>query len=118
MGTLAFLTQLDSSNRLSNGERRLITPESDLLVRWILERQTTYVEEPDEDEEDDSIDPAPASFKSEITPNSIASKAVDENLTTVGFNGRPNKVADTCYCWWNLGSLAVRLHILHAQKQC
>ena len=33
----------------------------------------------------------------------------DEDLQFAGFSGRPNKIADTCYCFWNTGALAVRL---------
>jgi geranylgeranyl transferase type-1 subunit beta len=29
-------------------------------------------------------------------------------LQWIGFNGRSNKIADTCYSWWIAGSLAVR----------
>ena len=128
MGTLAFLTQLDLSSRLNNDKEHPLTPESDLLVKWVLERQTTYIEEPDEYEEgeDDNIGPEQSSFRSETASNSISPESVDtpyqahvaEDLATVGFNGRPNKVADTCYCWWNLGSLAVCPHVGDVQKQC
>ena len=36
-----------------------------------------------------------------------------EELLHAGFNGRPNKVADTCYAWWVIGALEVlgRIHL-------
>lgn len=32
---------------------------------------------------------------------------LSDQLQYVGFNGRCNKIADTCYCWWVGGTLSV-----------
>lgn len=34
---------------------------------------------------------------------------LDKGCRHVGFNGRWNKKADTCYTWWTVGTLAVCL---------
>ena len=33
----------------------------------------------------------------------------EEDLSCAGFNGRLNKIADTCYCFWNTGALSVSI---------
>lgn len=75
------------------------------FVSWLASRQFAYLSEDeasDGDDEDD--DPATANFR-------IADLSLSDAAATmpqlIGFNGRCNKVADTCYTWWTLGSLAV-----------
>ncbi|KAJ4417669.1 geranylgeranyl transferase type-1 subunit beta [Gnomoniopsis sp. IMI 355080] len=75
------------------------------FVGWLASRQFAYLagesEAGDEDEDDD--DPATANFR-------LAELSLSDSVTMpqfIGFNGRCNKVADTCYTWWTLGSLAV-----------
>lgn len=106
--------------------------------RWILALQTTYIEE-DEPETEEQSAKLPPSKRSHLpssplgtpdathflaTPHS-PSKATasaqmqnakapildcsEENLRWAGFSGRSNKIADTCYCFWNAGALAVRV---------
>lgn len=41
--------------------------------------------------------------------NFIESEIGETELGHVGFNGRWNKKADTCYCWWVGGTLEVCL---------
>ena len=59
-------------------------------THWLLSRQTLdFVDEADSDDEDS---PEPG------------------DIRWVGFNGRCNKIADTCYAWWVGGALAVSDH--------
>ncbi|KAK5943153.1 geranylgeranyl transferase type-1 subunit beta [Knufia obscura] len=81
----------------------------DGCIRWLLERQTTvlYEEDPDADdgEEEEEVAAAAPSFAN-------SPMYYSEPTTTAGFNGRDNKIADTCYCFWNTGALAM-LRSLH-----
>lgn len=74
------------------------------FVAWLASRQFAYLaSENGDDEEDEDDDPATANFR-------LAELSLSESTTMpqlIGFNGRCNKVADTCYTWWTLGSLAV-----------
>ncbi|KAK1985250.1 prenyltransferase and squalene oxidase [Colletotrichum cereale] len=72
-------------------------PDVSLLIRFLIYRQFEYLEK-----DDDSDDPDTANF---ALPESLAGLSLDPNLRFVGFNGRCNKVADTCYCWWVGGTL-------------
>ncbi|KAH8900930.1 prenyltransferase and squalene oxidase [Thozetella sp. PMI_491] len=68
------------------------------LVHWLASRQFVYLE-PSEDEDDDEED-------NPVHPASLDDLILDEKTSLVGFNGRCNKVADTCYTWWAAGTLA------------
>lgn len=43
-----------------------------------------------------------------ITALPAVAPANEESLQWAGFNGRCNKYADTCYSFWNTGTLEVR----------
>ncbi|KAK1707447.1 prenyltransferase and squalene oxidase [Colletotrichum lupini] len=77
-------------------------PDASLLVKFLVYRQFEYLEK-----EDDSDDPDHANF---ALPASLSELTLDPNLRFVGFNGRCNKVADTCYCWWVGGTLQMLGH--------
>ncbi|KAK0625435.1 terpenoid cyclases/protein prenyltransferase alpha-alpha toroid [Bombardia bombarda] len=71
------------------------------LTHWLASRQFVYLEPPatqNEEEEDD-----PVNF---LLPSSLDDLALDDKLQHFAFNGRCNKVADTCYCWWVCAALA------------
>ena len=82
-------------------------------VDWCIKRMTTWIEE--EEEEYDEQEEYTGEVNGKITTTSIANgeQGRDEGdsspatFITTGFNGRPNKVADTCYAFWNCGALAV-----------
>lgn len=99
----------------------------DECVRCIVGRQSIYLEEVDEEEH--QLDAAQASSESFLGPSpavgylphlgplSLDEEPLDpspqplnmrdEDMRYVGFNGRPNKIVDTCYSFWNLGALTV-----------
>jgi geranylgeranyl transferase type-1 subunit beta len=76
------------------------------FISFLVSRQFAYLDpetadggaEGDNDDNDDC-----ANFQ--LASLSLADP--DEPPRHVGFNGRCNKVADTCYTWWVLGSLSV-----------
>ncbi|KAF9870650.1 prenyltransferase and squalene oxidase [Colletotrichum karsti] len=74
-----------------------------LLVKFLAYRQFEYLER---DEESD--DPDTANF---LLPETLGQLSIDDNMRFVGFNGRCNKVADTCYCWWVGGTLQMLGHV-------
>jgi len=68
-------------------------------IQWLVSRQTGYYEEDSEDESDCSDQ-----------NTSKADVCVEDEYQTfdfVGFNGRCNKVVDTCYAFWVGGSIDV-----------
>jgi len=86
---------------------------------WMLDRQTTWIDEDDlEDDggeggeerggEHDGGKPE-TQQKRGLSMSSLQQHLPTEN-PIAGFNGRCGKVADTCYCFWNVGALAVSLH--------
>jgi geranylgeranyl transferase type-1 subunit beta len=79
-------------------------PSKDALLRWLVDRQLLYLDssEDDEDEGDDS----------NPIPDLATLSLLDPLQAPIGFNGRPNKLADSCYSWWVTGSL----HLLEASK--
>ena len=70
------------------------------LLRFLAQRQFSYVDSDDEDDEDDDEE------------NYVEAKLGNLRLDApVGFNGRWNKRADTCYTWWVAGTLGVRFSL-------
>ncbi|KAL2692507.1 hypothetical protein Neosp_002917 [[Neocosmospora] mangrovei] len=67
-------------------------PNREGLLQFLASRQFAYLAK--EEEED------------EVEENFLESKLGETNYGHVGFNGRWNKKADTCYCWWVGGTLA------------
>lgn len=67
-------------------------PDIPALAHWLVCRQFAYaeVENDDADAEDALPDPMLPSI---------------DGYGMVGFNGRLNKIADTCYTWWVAGAL-------------
>ena len=68
-------------------------------AHWMLQRQTSWVNDTDS-EDDESSDEA-----DDAARNDESSK--EQSAISVGFAGRSNKMADTCYCFWNGGALAI-----------
>lgn len=86
-------------------------------MQWLVQRQTTTwnTEEDIEEEEtpNDEVhqlqrDVASLSVSDRIDSLSDLTPPGADLLRYAGFNGRVNKVADTCYCFWVAGTLAVR----------
>ena len=97
------------------------------VTRWLVYRQTLQLHEDGEEDEDEdegadekSVKPNEMAFTPgfqvqgsypvttpslQLTPPQPATSS--EQLLHAGFNGRCNKVADTCYAWWVGGSLGM-----------
>lgn len=68
----------------------------------MLDRQTTWIEEDETDgEENDEDDLDHPSSDMSGTSDGLNQRVI------AGFCGRCGKIADTCYCFWNVGALAV-----------
>lgn len=107
IGALTFLNRL--SRDASPG--RLLSPaapEFGSLVRWLVSRQTTDLGEASEDAEESLHEPAQeGSLHDRIQQLPNIPPPDEASLRWAGFNGRANKAADTCYSFWNTGTLAV-----------
>jgi geranylgeranyl transferase type-1 subunit beta len=77
-----------------------------LLLRWLVARTTDkfYLDDEDDGKNEAAADPS----ESEDAATS-GSEYGDPNRDCLGFAGRPNKPADTCYAWWVGASLQVGL---------
>ncbi|QDS72772.1 hypothetical protein FKW77_004694 [Venturia effusa] len=124
--TYCALSALSFIDRLPS--HRTTTPSSfspfsaitdpELTIHWLLQRQTTTFDEDDEvDTRGDETDTTATchdchSFLNLSTQDpkkdyTAFRHTTEEELQWVGFNGRCNKIADTCYSWWVGGSLAI-----------
>ncbi|KAM0209527.1 hypothetical protein ACHAQD_011113 [Fusarium lateritium] len=68
-------------------------PNREGLVQFLASRSFPYLVKEEEDDE--------------VEENFLEPKAGELDYGHVGFNGRWNKKADTCYCWWVGGTLAM-----------
>ncbi|KAF4470188.1 farnesyltransferase geranylgeranyltransferase type-1 subunit alpha [Fusarium albosuccineum] len=94
IGALSLLDRpLDSTSSPSDKALKEGIPDREGLLKFLASRQFVYL--PKEEEED------------EVEENFIESKVGEENYGHVGLNGRWNKKADTCYCWWVGGTLVM-----------
>ncbi|KAI0392904.1 terpenoid cyclases/Protein prenyltransferase [Xylariaceae sp. FL0594] len=94
---VAALALLDAANPDSSAAPdhyiRAGIPSIPSLLHFLANRQFAYLgsaEEGDDDEKNHPLSDLP------VADDSIA-----------GFNGRLNKLSDTCYAWWNAGALAL-----------
>lgn len=99
---------------------QLLTPGSgsfETLVGWLASRQTGNLGE-DEDETDDTegdgqdgqpqTDAGTGSLDDRVRALPSITPRAGDTIPCAGFNGRCNKVADTCYSFWNGATLLVR----------
>ncbi|KIL93050.1 Protein prenylation [Fusarium avenaceum] len=68
-------------------------PDREGLVQFLAARSFPYLVKEEADDE--------------VEENFLEPKAGELDYGHVGFNGRWNKKADTCYCWWVGGTLAM-----------
>lgn len=94
-----------------------------LLIKWLVSRQTATISEEDElDTYGDETDTPETCHDAHsfVYQDKFVSKQGEMNyegrpsvhfsLEWTGFNGRCNKIADTCYAFWVHGSLCVSIH--------
>jgi geranylgeranyl transferase type-1 subunit beta len=85
-------------------------PDREGLVNFLARRQFPYLasEEAEDEEDEENL------VEAKLGELSISE---DGRCEHVGFNGRINKKADTCYCWWVVGALSVRLPLHKTEKK-
>ncbi|OQD70026.1 hypothetical protein PENDEC_c027G05236 [Penicillium decumbens] len=83
------------------------------LVNWLASRQTADIGEDDEEDEEDEAEMIDEQ-RTNIQTGSLDDRVralpgltaiAGDTLACAGFNGRCNKVADTCYSFWNGATL-------------
>jgi geranylgeranyl transferase type-1 subunit beta len=72
-------------------------------IHWLVSRQMAYTAEQDEDEEEGEKE------QPKIELQGVYTDEAHEDADFVGFNGRCNKRADTCYAFWVGAALTVSL---------
>lgn len=73
------------------------------FISFLVSRQFSYLEAQEKKAEEDDEDPETANFQMA----GLSLSESNEDSMHIGYNGRCNKVADTCYTWWVLGSLSI-----------
>ncbi|ERS95663.1 hypothetical protein HMPREF1624_07737 [Sporothrix schenckii ATCC 58251] len=75
------------------------------LLRWLGSRSFLYKTKSDDDDDDEEEEEEwHESIVTNVTPDTLLQSACHPLL---GFNGRCNKHADSCYTWWAVGSLTI-----------
>ena len=121
IGALTFLSRTPGYNV----NPPILTPgtiEFESLVNWLVSRQTSDLDDEDVGDEDlDERHSGPGETQSsqvdvENVPleDGLASLPFippqsPESIQWAGFNGRCNKIADTCYSFWTSATLVVRV---------
>ncbi|KAK8050079.1 type-1 proteins geranylgeranyltransferase subunit beta [Apiospora phragmitis] len=101
---VAALSMLDLTAADANKPNRYLEagiPNIAAMVRWLVSRQIVFTDSDESDSEEEAEDKMTAVPTSEMASLSVTGPVLG------GFNGRPNKVADTCYAWWVAGALHV-----------
>ncbi|KAK7727663.1 geranylgeranyl transferase type-1 subunit beta [Botryosphaeria dothidea] len=122
IGALALLGRLPSNAGSRVSDAPLVgLSDPELTARWLVARQTLALDDEELMETSDGDEPAaaktpidaPRAVKLHSLPSLIGEAGGADFLQWAGFNGRCNKVADTCYAWWVGGSLSMlgRIHL-------
>jgi geranylgeranyl transferase type-1 subunit beta len=112
IATLSFLSLLQQPTVSIHETAYQAEVDLSSCTRWMLDRQTTWIEEDEEDEDEDGDDPdedRPGAAPQSSLDMSCLQAALEYHETIAGFCGRCGKIADTCYCFWNVGALAVSI---------
>ncbi|KAI0536648.1 terpenoid cyclases/Protein prenyltransferase [Xylaria digitata] len=74
-------------------------PSIPSLVHFLVSRQFAYLDPSDDGDDDDTANHS--------LPDLSSLSLSDAIPHITGFNGRLNKLPDTCYTWWNSGALSL-----------
>ena len=127
IGALSLLGRLPSIHRPAATPGAVNSSFVEDMLHWLVMRQTSMLSEDDDgnDDEEAGSNESHAQEQEGLAANHSASVAAPtertpphsmesntnetniEDLHWAGFNGRCNKVADTCYSFWVGGSLSV-----------
>ncbi|KAJ5585275.1 uncharacterized protein N7459_005075 [Penicillium hispanicum] len=118
VGSLDFLrraaTDTHSVQLMSPGSAKF-----EMLLSWLASRQTSDLGEDEDDEDDEDKDEGDTA--EEQSADDAETGSLDDRIVALagitplapdaipyaGFNGRFNKVADTCYSFWNGATLMI-----------
>ncbi|KAI0021690.1 terpenoid cyclases/Protein prenyltransferase [Xylariomycetidae sp. FL0641] len=107
---VAALAFLDLANRDPekgpNHYLRAGIPSIPSLIHFLVNRQILYLDANPDDSENDK-DPDDNSANHPILDPSDPVLAQNLSDACIGFNGRLNKLPDTCYAWWVSGALDI-----------
>ena len=127
VGALKLLGKLPRRSIGSNSDGRIGDDFVENVTRWLVSRQTLMLHEIDEFTMADDKPPAltpkvfPPTFHvqgafpvsvADASDPSASVEASPHDLQWAGFNGRCNKVADTCYAFWVGGTLGVSTRVM------
>lgn len=104
VAALSFVDQPPNVSAAASNAFRKGVSDLGALLRFLAYRQFAFLEEEEDresksEEEDDNY-----ILESKLGELSVSD---DGRCEYVGFNGRVNKKADTCYSWWVSGALSV-----------
>ena len=126
LGKLSVVEQ-PSASRMAATSFDIVVQD---LLSWLASRQTSFITEDYFDDMEDSADETNATashltFEKEHSYPAASGtlRKGSGNITAgapdlAGFNGRCNKIADSCYAFWVGASLAVRIEINFATDLC
>ena len=124
VGALMLLGMLPRHTDKSKNEGTMSAEFVENVTKWLVSRQTLMLHEGDElpmvDDEPPDMTPkffprtfhVQGAFPVSVTDAILQNASVEistHDLQWAGFNGRCNKVADTCYAFWVGGTLGVSL---------
>lgn len=104
VAALAILDMAAEDTQKPNRYLEAGIPSIPALVHWLVSRQFAYTGDEDEEDEDAEGEDRPADAVAEVPVEEMAALDICD-ATLTGFNGRLNKVADSCYTWWVAGTL-------------
>jgi len=111
IASLSLLNRLpspaDSSPSPSNKELLPGLTNIPATIRWLVSRQVGYKEEDEEGEEEDPTQTQREALAGVYKDGPLVPGLSFEEEEFVGFNGRCNKMVDTCYAYWVIASLDV-----------
>lgn len=120
IASLSYLGRFDLASGSIRAPSEIGNVDLDSLIRWLASRQTNilgdeYESDPEDEGEGKTVtnsfshiippDPKERESGDRLPPPDLDIKL--EDCRIAGMNGRMNKVADTCYCFWVGGTLEV-----------
>ncbi len=118
IAALSFLNRLpkSGSQAVQNDLRAGLT-NLPATIRWLVSRQLSYEEEEEESDDEDHAKQQIVKLAGVYEEPLVPGLSIEDSQF-VGFNGRCNKRADTCYAFWVTASLDVCIwscqHVIYA----
>ncbi|CEJ93743.1 hypothetical protein VHEMI09313 [[Torrubiella] hemipterigena] len=108
VSALALLDRPNNLDEMHNDGLEAKVRDASGLLKFLSMRQFSYLSEQEIEDDGESEN---------YIETEMQNMSLEEESPFVGFNGRWNKKADTCYAWWNGGSLSIldRLSVVKAE---